>query len=76
MCFKPYALFPHLSVRENYFRSPTEGATRMETPERVDLNQILLAAHAYKLPIKLSGVQQQRMALGRTTGSTTMVEAV
>jgi ABC-type polar amino acid transport system ATPase subunit len=48
----------------------------METPERVDLNQILLAAHAYKLPIKLSGVQQQRMALGGTTGGTTMVEAV
>jgi len=48
----------------------------METPERVDLNQILLAEHAYKFPIKLSGVQQQRMALSRTTGGTTMVEAV
>ena len=50
----------------------------METPERVDalLNQIQLAAHADKFPNTLSGVQQQRMALSRSTGGMTMVEAV
>ena len=56
------------STGKRYFRSPTEGATRMETPERVDdlLNQISLAAHLDKFPNTLSGVQQQRVALART----------
>ena len=68
MCFQPYSLFPHLRVRENVTSAPQEGGYTDGTPERVDdlLNQISLAAHLYKFPNTLSGVQQQRVALART----------
>ena len=68
--FQNYALFPHLSVRENvafgltsWWRknlSPAEGA-------RVDglLHSFGLAALAHSRPAALSGGQQQRVALAR-----------
>ena len=68
MCFQSYALFPHLSVRENI----AFGLRQKKTPAdeiaiRVSKlsDQLGLNAHMEKLPNQLSGGQQQRVALGR-----------
>lgn len=68
MCFQSYALFPHLSVRENLLfglkqrREP--HALRKARLEEITA-QVDLAEHLTKLPNQLSGGQQQRVALGR-----------
>ena len=68
MVFQSYALFPHLSVRENV----AYGLRLKRTPdarlkEEVDtiLTIMNLAAYADRAPHQLSGGQQQRVALAR-----------
>ncbi len=66
--FQSYALFPHLSVKDNVAfglkRKKVEGA---EISKRVDreLERVGLAAEGNRRPAQLSGGQQQRVALAR-----------
>ncbi|WP_394182002.1 ABC transporter ATP-binding protein [Yoonia maritima] len=68
MMFQNYALFPHLSVRDNVAFSlrmkgvdkPTRYGQANELLELVDMND-----YADRLPDQLSGGQQQRVALAR-----------
>jgi len=65
LMFQDYALFPHLSVRDNI-----RFGTGADTPERREwidraLDQMDLGAHADSYPHILSGGQQQRVALLR-----------
>ena len=68
MMFQNYALFPHLSVRDNVaFSLHARGVdkkTRLAEADRV-IEQVQLAALAQRLPSQLSGGQQQRVALAR-----------
>ena len=68
--FQNYALFPHLTVRENVAFGLTSWRRRRLPPEEADNVQSLLerfglAALADSRPQKLSGGQQQRVALAR-----------
>jgi thiamine transport system ATP-binding protein len=67
--FQEYALFPHLSVRENVayglrYRDPPDGQS---TGERVTelLDLVDMEGYAEREPETLSGGQQQRIALAR-----------
>ncbi len=68
MMFQNYALFPHLSVRDNVAFSlrmkgvdkPKRNARANELLELVDMTHL-----ADRLPTQLSGGQQQRVALAR-----------
>ncbi|MCS7032672.1 MAG: ABC transporter ATP-binding protein [Phycisphaerae bacterium] len=68
MCFQSYALWPHMSVRENIRfgleirRVPADEARR-RVNEVIELVQ--LGAYADRKPNELSGGQQQRVALAR-----------
>ena len=69
MVFQSYALFPHLSVRENILFglkvrrvAPTEQLRRLETAARM----VGLEALLDRKPANLSGGQRQRVALART----------
>ena len=68
MMFQNYALFPHLSVRDNVaFSLRVRGldkAQRLREADRV-VEQVQLTALAGRLPGELSGGQQQRVALAR-----------
>ncbi|MDQ4005013.1 MAG: ATP-binding cassette domain-containing protein, partial [Actinomycetota bacterium] len=66
--FQSYALFPHLSVRENVaFGLRFHGASKAETERRVGsaLDLVQLGALGERMPGQLSGGQQQRVALAR-----------
>lgn len=66
--FQSYALFPHLSVRENIAFGPKIAKwTRAEVSRGVDemLELVDLKAHADKKPAQLSGGQKQRVAIAR-----------
>jgi ABC-type Fe3+/spermidine/putrescine transport system ATPase subunit len=66
--FQNYALFPHLSVRDNVaYGLRVQGAPKNEIPGRVaeTLNMVKMAAFADARPSRLSGGQQQRVALAR-----------
>jgi spermidine/putrescine transport system ATP-binding protein len=66
--FQSYALFPHLSVRENVaFGLKRKGVERGEIDRRVrqELERVGLAAEAQRRPAQLSGGMQQRVALAR-----------
>ncbi|MGZ8566963.1 MAG: ABC transporter ATP-binding protein, partial [Actinomycetota bacterium] len=68
MVFQQYALFPHLSVRENVAFGPREARMdRGEIARRVaeTLELVQLGALAERRPSQLSGGQQQRVALAR-----------
>jgi spermidine/putrescine transport system ATP-binding protein len=66
--FQSYALFPHLSVKENVaFGLKRKGADKDEIERRVreELERVGLAAEANRRPSQLSGGMQQRVALAR-----------
>ncbi len=66
--FQNYALFPHLSVRDNVaYGLRVQGAPKNEIPGRVNdaLNMVKMAEFADTRPFRLSGGQQQRVALAR-----------
>lgn len=68
MVFQNYALFPHLTVRENVaFGLEMRGMRKAEREERVAaiLDRVGLAGMARRYPRQLSGGQQQRTALAR-----------
>ncbi|MEW6660798.1 MAG: sulfate/molybdate ABC transporter ATP-binding protein [Bacillota bacterium] len=66
MLFQHYALFPHLTVKENV----AFGLKHLSRPSREQRVEQLLALtrlsdYAHRLPHQLSGGQQQRVALAR-----------
>ncbi|MFA9516209.1 ABC transporter ATP-binding protein [Halopenitus sp. H-Gu1] len=65
--FQDFALFPHLSVRENIAFGLTE-LSATETEERVSelLELVNMPDHGEKTPDQLSGGQKQRVALARS----------
>lgn len=66
--FQHYALFPHLSVRENIAYGLRVGrVAKSEIPGRVEeaLAMVKMSEYAATAPAKLSGGQQQRVALAR-----------
>lgn len=68
MVFQDYALWPHLSVRDNVaFPLRMRGVGRADRRARAEaaLAQVGLAALADRWPGTLSGGQQQRVALAR-----------
>jgi putative spermidine/putrescine transport system ATP-binding protein len=68
MMFQNYALFPHLSVRDNIaFALRAQGIEKKERYRAVDavIEQVQLTALAHRMPNQLSGGQQQRVALAR-----------
>ncbi len=69
MMFQSYALFPHLSVRDNIaFGLRREGLPKAEVQSRVEamLKLVQLGHLAGRKPHQLSGGQQQRVALARS----------
>ena len=66
--FQSYALFPHLSVRDNVaFGLKRKRIDKKETDRRVreELDRVGLADQASRKPNQLSGGMQQRVALAR-----------
>lgn len=66
--FQNYALFPHMTVRENVaYGLEARGTPKDNVRRRVDemLRMIHLEALAERYPRQLSGGQQQRVALAR-----------
>jgi iron(III) transport system ATP-binding protein len=68
MCFQSYALWPHMSVRENVrFGLAVRKQTRDEQDRRIAevLKLVQMEPYADRKPNQLSGGQQQRVALAR-----------
>ena len=68
MCFQSYALWPHMSVRENVrFGLQVRKVTRPEQDRRIDevLKLVQMESLGDRKPNQLSGGQQQRVALAR-----------
>jgi len=68
MMFQSYALFPHLSVRDNVaFNLKMRGDPKAKRYAHVDemLSLVHMTAFADRMPAQLSGGQQQRVALAR-----------
>src|SRR6202030_2373088 len=68
MMFQSYALFPHLTVRDNIaFALRVRGQSKTERYRAVDLmmEKVRLTELSDRLPANLSGGQQQRVALAR-----------
>jgi len=66
--FQNYALFPHLTVRENVgYGLQVSGVAKPEIPARVNeaLQMVKMEEFTESRPAKLSGGQQQRVALAR-----------
>ena len=66
--FQSYALFPHLSVRENIgfgLRIAGHGRDHIKGEVEFMLNLTQLTEHADKRPSQLSGGQRQRVAIAR-----------
>ncbi len=69
MIFQNYALFPHMSVRNNVnFGLDVKGMPAAERDRKVDriLDKLGLAEVAGQRPERLSGGQRQRIALARS----------
>ncbi|HIY65665.1 MAG TPA: ABC transporter ATP-binding protein, partial [Candidatus Agrococcus pullicola] len=67
--FQNYALWPHMSVRENVeFGLTLQRLPTKERRERIDhaLTTLSIAVYADRYPGELSGGQQQRVAIART----------
>ncbi len=68
MVFQTYALYPHMSVRDNMgFGLKMNGMDKAEIAERVDKAAAILELGALldRKPKALSGGQRQRVAIGR-----------
>jgi putative spermidine/putrescine transport system ATP-binding protein len=68
MVFQNYALFPHMTVRQNIgFGLKMRKVPKAEIDKRVEeaLNLVRLQGQGHKLPGQLSGGQQQRVAIAR-----------
>ena len=68
MVFQSYALYPHMSVRDNMgFSLKTAGAPKAEIAEKVGKAAEVLKLEPYleRRPKDLSGGQRQRVAIGR-----------
>jgi len=69
MVFQSYALYPHMSVRENMgFSLKTAGAPKDEIDAKVNEAARILKLEPYldRRPKALSGGQRQRVAIGRS----------
>ncbi|XDA99936.1 sn-glycerol-3-phosphate ABC transporter ATP-binding protein UgpC [Sulfitobacter sp. LCG007] len=69
MVFQSYALYPHMSVRDNMgFSLKTAGAPRSEIDAKVDAAAKVLKLEPFldRRPKALSGGQRQRVAIGRS----------
>ncbi len=69
MVFQSYALYPHMTVRENMsFALKLAGQTKSEIDEAVNRAAHMLQLDEYldRLPKALSGGQRQRVAIGRS----------
>ena len=68
MVFQSYALFPHMTVRENVeYGLKFSGFAKQEIKDRAmaGLSLVGLADYGARLPSQLSGGQQQRVAVAR-----------
>jgi len=68
LMFQSYALFPHLTVRDNVaFNLKMRGVARAERHRRAEemLDLVHMRSFADRVPGQLSGGQQQRVALAR-----------
>jgi sn-glycerol 3-phosphate transport system ATP-binding protein/multiple sugar transport system ATP-binding protein len=68
MVFQSYALYPHLSVRDNLaFGLKLRGAAASEIDQRINEASAMLGLGELldRLPKQLSGGQRQRVAMGR-----------
>ncbi|WIY53847.1 sn-glycerol-3-phosphate ABC transporter ATP-binding protein UgpC [Devosia sp. YIM 151766] len=68
MVFQSYALYPHMSVRDNLgFGLKISGASNEEIARRCDAAADMLGLGPYmeRRPSQLSGGQRQRVAIGR-----------
>ena len=68
MVFQDYALFPHMTVRDNVgFPLGARGVSKRDRDEKVEemLDVVGLGKFAGRVPAQLSGGQQQRVALAR-----------
>src|SRR5215217_4317521 len=67
MVFQNYALYPHMSVRDNMgFALKLAGTEKEDISKRVEAARILdLEPHLERKPSQLSGGQRQRVAMGR-----------
>jgi len=68
MVFQSYALYPHLTVRDNLkFGLELRGTPRAEIDKRLDEASAMLGLGKLldRLPKQLSGGQRQRVAMGR-----------
>jgi putative spermidine/putrescine transport system ATP-binding protein len=66
--FQDYALFPHMTVRENVeYGLRVKGVSRAERRRRADevLERVRLPGLGVRRPVQLSGGQRQRVALAR-----------
>ena len=69
MVFQSYALYPHMSVRDNMgFSLKTAGAPKAEIDAKVNRAASVLKLEQYldRRPKDLSGGQRQRVAIGRS----------
>lgn len=68
MVFQSYAIFPHMTVRENVeYGLKLRKMPKVEMKEKVDkiLDVVQITEYQDRLPERLSGGQQQRVALAR-----------
>src|SRR5687768_16111268 len=68
MVFQSYALYPHMTVRDNLaFALKLRGTEKSEIARRVQLAATTLGIESFldRTPRQLSGGQRQRVALGR-----------
>ena len=68
MVFQSYALYPHMTVRENIafgMKLAKENKTTITAKVKIAAETLELTEHLDKLPKQLSGGQRQRVAIGR-----------
>jgi mannopine transport system ATP-binding protein len=68
MVFQRYALFPHMTVRQNIaYPLKMRKVPKVEIPDRVEraLAMVQLSGYGDRMPNQLSGGQQQRVAVAR-----------